>query len=198
MSRSRYIKRHRSIQPLLRAVTVIASISILVTGVTFASLQSRQAVLAGSSIQTATADLKIGTTTTNFGSSHAGFAFSDVVPGAAPAEAANSNFFLKNFGTPVLDLKVAVSSDPANPASVDLGKVYLIITRTDTGAVQKLSVSSLVGAYAAGGIGLTDDLAGGATARYAAQVAMDVDAFTGPSAEIAGIDIVFTGNAVTE
>jgi hypothetical protein len=198
MKRTSPVSHFSSFQPLFRAITVIASVAVLATGVTFAALQSQQAVLTGNTIQTATADLKIGTSATSFASSRTGFTFSEVVPGAAPTGPLSNSFYLKNYGTPALALKIAVSSTPTNTSNVDLSKVYLVLTRIDTNSVQKLSVASLVAGYGSGAVAMTDNLAGGSVAQYKAQISMDADAFTGTSADITGIDLVFTGSVVTQ
>lgn len=193
---SRY--RSRYVQPYLRAVMVISAVTILVTGVTFAALQSQQAVLAGNSIQTATADLKISTDGTTFSNSQVGFAFNEVIPGVGLDAAAGSAFYLKNSGTPTLGLKTAISTIPVNTDAVDLSRVYMVVSRADTHASQKFSVDSLMNSYASGGIALTDSLAGAQTAQYTLQVVMDADAFAGQQAGINGIDLVFSGTAATE
>jgi hypothetical protein len=190
--------RIRSFQPLFRAISVIASVAILATGVTFAALQSQQAVLTGNSIKSATADLQIGTSSTSFAATRTGFSFGNVVPGSAATPADGNSFYLKNGGTPALALKAAVSSTPVNTANVNLAKVYIVFTRVDTNTTQKLSLASLISGYTSGGVAMTDNLAGGAVAQYKTQVSMDADAFTGQSADITGIDLVFSGTAVTQ
>lgn len=192
------LRHHRNFQPLFRAITVIASVAVLVTGVTFAALQSQQAVLTGNSIESATADLRVSGTGSSYSSTKAGFAFGDVIPGGPATGPAANSFYLKNYGTPTMVLKAAISTVPVNPDSVNLEKVYVVLSRVDTNATQKLSIAALVGGYATGGVSLTDNLAGGQAAQYKAQVAMDADAFTGQKAEISGIDIVFRGTAVTQ
>lgn len=192
------VRRRRSVQPLVRAVTVIAAVTILVTGVTYAALQSQQNVLTGNSIQTATANLQIGTSDGTFGTSRSGFSYEDVIPGGAAVPAGGNVFYLRNGSTPALALKMAVSSTPANASNVDLSKVYMVLTRADTDATQKLALSTLVSSYASGGVAVTDNLAGGATAQYKMQVQMDADAFTGTNADINSIDVVFSGTAVTQ
>jgi len=185
-------------QPFLRAIVVISSVTALATGVTFAALQSQNAVLTGNTISTATADLRIGTSATSFGASRTGFSFTGVVPGGPAAPSDGNMFYLKNYGTPLLGLKVAVSSVPTNTSNVDLSKVFLVLTRLDTNTVQSLALDKLVSSNATGGLALTDPLAGGATAQYKAQVQMSTDAFTGTNADIGGIDLVFSGTAVTQ
>lgn len=191
-------QHRRSLQPLLRAITVISSITILVTGVTYAALQSGQAKLAGNTIKTATASLKISLNGNDYSDTQSGLTFADVVPGAATATASTNGFYLKNLGSVPLTLKLAISSTPTNTQNVDLSKVYLVLTRTDTNAVQKLSLGSLVSANATGGTALTDSLKAGTAADYQIAVQMDADAFSGSSADISGIDFVFNGSAVTE
>lgn len=196
--RRNHIRHFQNFQPLFRAVTVISAVAVLVTGVTYAALQSQQAALTGNTIQSATADLRISGTGATYAATKTGFKFGEVIPGAAATGPADSTFYLKNYGTPALGLKVAISTVPVNPDNVNLDKTYLVLTRLDTNSVQKLSVASLVAAHGTGGTPLTDNLAGGLAAQYRAQVAMDADAFSGQSANITGIDIVFNGTAVTQ
>ena len=193
----RYI-RSSSFQPLFRAITVIASVAILATGVTYAALQSQQAVLTGNSISTGTADLKIGTSASNFSNTRAGFTFGNVVPGASESPTDGNSFYLKNFGAPVLSLKIGVTSTPANPANVDLAKVWVNLTRVDSGTTQKFSLGALISGGSSAPLAITDPLTGGAVGQYKVQVSMDSDAFTGQSADIAGIDLVFTGVATAQ
>lgn len=194
----RHYRKFYNFQPLLRAITVIASVAVLATGVTFAALQSQQAVLAGNSINSATADLRISGTGSTYSNTKAGFVFSEVIPGGPAAGSASNTFYLKNFGTPAMALKAAISSVPVNPDNINLDKVYLTIGRADAATNQKLSLASLIASHATGGTALADNLAGGQAAQYRVQVAMDVDAFTGQKADLTGIDIVFNGTAVTQ
>lgn len=194
----RYSRTTATFQPLLRAVAVIASVTVIATGVTFAALQSQSAVLTGNSISTATADLRIGTSATSFGPTRSGFSFGNVVPGGPAAPTEGNMFYLKNYGTPLLGLKVAISSLPTNTSNVDLSKVFLVLTRIDTNSVQNLALDKLVSSNASGGTALTDNLAGGVVAQYKAQIQMSADAFTGTNADIGGIDLIFSGTAVTQ
>lgn len=194
------VNHSASWQPLLRAITVISSVAVLATGVTFAALQSQNATLTGNSIQTATADLKIGTSATSFGTTRSGFSFGGVIPGGTAAPADGNSFWLKNAGTPTLALKIAISSTPTNTGNVDLGKVNLVLTRVDVpgAAAQRIPISALVSAYGTGGVAVAETLSGTTVGQYKAQVEMAADAFTGQSADIGGIDIVFSGSAVTQ
>lgn len=189
---------NRSFQPLLRAITIISSVAVLATGVTFAALQSQQAVLAGNSISTGTADLRIGTTPGSFGTSRSGFIFGDVVPGSAAVPATGNSFYLKNYGSTVLAIKLGISSTPVNNDNVDLGKTYLTVTRVDTNASQKFPLAALIAGGTTAPLALADNLSAGTVAEYRTRVSMDTDAFTGQSADIGGIDLVLTGTAATE
>jgi hypothetical protein len=139
----------KGFQPIARAIIVVSAVAVLATGVTYAALQSQTASLTGNSISTATADLRIGTTASTFSNTRTGFSFANVVPGAVPSPVEGSSFYLKNYGTAPMALKVAIGTVPTNASSVDLTKVYIVFTRVDTSATQKLSVASLVAANAA-------------------------------------------------
>jgi len=184
---------------LARAMSIVASVGIIVTGVTFAALQSQQAVLSGNTIQSATASLLISTTSptsTVYASSKTGFTFANIVPGG-PAQPTNGNaFYLKNTGTANLTLKLNVTSTPTNTSSVDLSKVNVMITRVDTNTTQTTSLQSLVDGAPAGGLTLTDTLAPASSGtQYTVSVSMAADAFTGSSASIGAIDFSFSGTA---
>ena len=49
----------KTMRPLVQAMGIITALMVIVTGVTFAALQSHQAVLKGNSLATAMAELKI-------------------------------------------------------------------------------------------------------------------------------------------
>jgi hypothetical protein len=180
---------------LVRAVMVVATVGVLVTGVTFAALQSQQAVLSGNTIQSASANLLIGTasaTSTAFSSSHSGFTFANVIPGGPAQPTDGNSFYLKNTGTATLAIKLAVSGTPTNTSAVDLSQVSIQITRVDTGTTQTASLQSLID----GSLNLNDTLAPASTGvEYKLSVAMNADAFTGSSASIGAIDFVFSGTA---
>ena len=185
-------------QPLARALIVVSAVAVLATGVTYAALQSKQAALTGNTISTATADLRIGTTELTFSNTRSGFDFTNIIPGTTPAPTEGYSFYLKNYGKAPMVLKYAITTVPTNLSSVDLSKVYLSVTRVDTSATQKISIASLVAAESTGGITLTDNLAGVTVAHYKTQVSMDDDAFSGTSATIGGIDLVFNGTVIAQ
>lgn len=187
--------------PLLRALGVLSAVGVLVTGVTFAALQSQQATLTGNTISSASADLRIGTTSatsTAFADTHAGFSFKDIIPGGPAMPADGFTFYLKDAGTAPLALKLAIGSVPANTSNMDLSKVSVQLTRVDngvSGTPQTVSLQALIDP--ATKLSLTDPLASGTVATYKLRVLMAADAFEGSSATIGGIDLVFSGTAVT-
>lgn len=183
--------------PVLRAAGVLAAVSIVVSGVTFAALQSQQATLTGNTIQSASADLRIGTSASTFAASRTGFSFQDVIPGGPAVPTDGYSFWLKNYGTAPLSLKLAIGAAPANTSNVDLSKVMVQLVRVDNNAAQTMSVQALVDGYPANGLAITDPIAPSAIVQYKLRASMAADAFSGSGASIGGIDLVFSGNAVT-
>lgn len=175
--------------PLLRAVLVVGVVGAVVTGVTFAALQSQQAALTGNSIQSATADLRIGTSASTFDSARSGFNFKDVIPGGQPMPTDGHSFYLKNYGTAPLSLKVVIGNTPTNVSSIDVSKVHLQLTRVDSDTVQTASLQGLMTT----GLAITDPITPSSVVQYKLRAVMDEDAFSGTGAALSGIDLVFSG-----
>jgi len=185
----KFMKAHG---PLLRAVAVVGVAGVLATGVTFAALQSQQASLTGNTIQSATADLRIGTSASTFDTNRNGFSFKDIVPGGAAMPVDGFSFYLKNYGTAPLNLKLALGGTPTNTSNADLSKVKLQLSRADNeNGAQTASLQALTSA----GLALADPIAPGAVVQYKLRAAMDDDAFSGTAASLGGIDLVFSGVA---
>lgn len=182
-------------RPLLRAVVVMGVVLVIVSGVTFAALQSQQATLTGNTIESATADIRISIDNNTYSSSHTGFDFSSVIPGGPAVPTAGYPFFLKNYGTTNSLIKMAVSSVPTNSNNVDLSKVSVIITRVGGGPTQTFTLANLISTYADGGTALTEVLPTNTFYQYKIQVSMASDAFTGSGAALGNIDFVFSGTA---
>lgn len=192
------MKRAHSIKPLARAIAVMATVAVIVSGVTFAALQSQQAVLAGNTIETASADLRVSNDGNTYSNSLSGFDFANLVPGGAAVPTAGYNFYLKNFGGTPLLLKLSVASTIANPDDVDLSKVNVILTSIGSGAQpQSFSLADLVAASSTGGVSLNSPspLMAGTQQKFAVQVSMAADAFSGSSASLGNIDLTFNGLA---
>lgn len=180
---------------IFKSLVVMFSLVALAGGVGFAALQSPSATLTGNSIHSATADLRIGTSASSFAATRSGFDFADVVPGGPAKPEPGQSFWLKNYGTATMGVKMSIGSVPVNTSSVDLSKVYLVITRQDTLTAQTFTVQSLVDAHPAGNA-ITEPINPSAVVEYKLQVKMDADAMTGSGAAITGIDLVFNGAAV--
>jgi hypothetical protein len=192
------MRKHKNFQPLLRAVMVMAVVGAVVSGVTFAALTSQQAVLAGNTIETATADLRVSTDGTTYSNSLSGFDFANIVPGGSAVPAAGYNFYLKNFGGTPLLLKLSVGSTIANPNNVDLSKVNVILSSIGSGAQpQSFTLAALIAANTTGGVALTSPspLMNGTQQKFAVQVSMASDAFSGSNASLGSIDFDFSGLA---
>ena len=193
------MQRRSFIKPIARASLIITLTLGLVTGVTYAALQSQQSKFTGSTIQTATANLLVSQDGINFSNSQAGFTFANVIPGGSLAPTNGYSIILKNAGGTALALKLAVSSTPTNPDNVDLNKVFVHLTSTVSGATaMSIPLQSLIDSSATGGYALTNPavLFAGNTYQYILQVSMAKDAFVGPSATIGAIDLSFSGATV--
>ena len=187
----------RNVRPILRATLVLGSVGIIATTATFTALQSQQVVLAGNTINSATASLLISTDGTTFNNSKPGFTFSNIVPGGASVPSSGYSTYLKNSGSSNLSLKASISSTPSNLNNVDLTKVFLHITRADNSFDQSFSLKSLMDSYATGGTPIGDTVNAAATTQYLLRVSMSSDAFSNSNGiTISGVDIVFTGIAL--
>jgi hypothetical protein len=105
-----------AISPVVRAVLVIGAVAALVTGVTFAALES-EATLTQNTIAGADA-LKVNNDPANevFNQSEQGFDFANVVPGIASSQ--TENFELQNTSTTVVNVNVQIPTPPALPTGV--------------------------------------------------------------------------------
>jgi hypothetical protein len=117
----------QKISPLVRAVAVIGSVAALVSGVTFAALQS-QATLTDNTISSATAGLvvnnQVGNDTT-FSPAEPGFAFTNLIPGTASDA---KPFQLRNSGTVPLDVYVELNNEEVLPAGVTGDEISFTFT----------------------------------------------------------------------
>jgi len=191
--------RFRKYLPLSRLIGITAAVVVIVSGVTFAVLQSQQVKLTGNTIQTATANLHLSEDGVNYTDTLAGFGFDNLVPGGSAVPTNGDAVFLKNDGGTALTLKLAVSSVPLNPSNVDLSKVHVIVMPVSGGSTQNFTLQSLISSYSTGGqtILTPTQLAINMVAQYRIQVSMDSDAFSGPSASISNVDFSFSGVTVS-
>lgn len=99
----------RQINPLARAIVVIGAIMALVTGVTFAALNS-SATLTGNTLGTASANAELLLWNgSEFASTAPGFNFSGLVPGQ---KSEKFGFYFKNNGNTALNLTAQVDAAP--------------------------------------------------------------------------------------
>jgi len=190
------MRRRRSKLSIIRSLLVILAVGVATTGISFAALQGTPVSLTGNTINTGTVDLRISKDGITFTTpSMAGFSFDGVVPGGAAVPAAGNTVYLKNNGNVNIALKAGISTTPLNNSGVDLTKTHLIFTRTDDGGVPvTISVKALIDSYAGGGTNLNDAIAAGTTATYSLKASMDADAYSGASASISNITLVFSGS----
>lgn len=180
---------------LARVVGVVAATMVVVSGVTFAALQSQQDTLTGNTIETATANLQLSKDGINYGDTQTGFDFNNLIPGGPAVPTAGYGFYLKNSGDTPLAVKFAINSIPDNPNNVDLSKVNLLVTTVGSGgAAQSFTLQSLIDASPSGGLPLNGAaLPFGQLQQYKLQVSMTTDAIIGSSASLGNLDLVFSG-----
>ncbi|HSW85076.1 MAG TPA: hypothetical protein VLF79_00480 [Candidatus Saccharimonadales bacterium] len=189
------IQRFKNSRTMLRALLVTAAVVIVVSGVTFAALQSQEDILTGNTIETATANLQISKDGSNFGNSQTGFDFANLVPGGSAQPATGYSLYLKNSGSAPLALKMSIASIPTNHDNVDLSKVSVLLTTVGSGtSAQSFNLDGLIAAASTGGLSVSGaNLTNGSIQQYKLQVSMASDAINGSSANLSNIDIVFNG-----
>lgn len=182
-----------------RSAGVIAAVMVVTCGMAFALLQS-QDKLTGNSIETESANMVVSQNDSNYGQTTSGYHFTGIIPGTQASQ--TEHFFLKNVGTAPLALKLSSASTPANPSSVDLSKVKIILTPFDTttfmpGTPQSFSFQSLVDAGSVGvSINYPAALAANSKEEFNIQVAIDDGAVGSAGASLSNIDLAFTGTAI--
>lgn len=184
--------------PWLRAVLILAAVGLVVGRVTFAALQSQQAVLSGNMIESATAALQLSTDGANYASSQQGFNFSGLIPGgpAMPSQYGGKPLWFKNNGNATLTIKAMITTPPTVTGDVDLAKVFVVITPASGGTAQTVSLAALQAANSSGGVSLNIPvITAGSQVQYNIQASMATDAFAGNSASIQNLNIVFVGSA---
>ncbi len=181
------------------AISVTAGLAVILSGVAFAALQSQPGVLRGNTIQTASANLEVSPNNINFSNSMEGYSFNDLIPGGQPLPNPAYRVFLRNSGSTPLALKLGVSGQIANPNSVNLNKVHIILTSpSDSSMKDNLTLQDLINANSSGGLVLAhaNRLNSGEVTSFLIQVSMESDAITGPTASLSNIDLNFGALAV--
>ncbi len=185
--------------PLTRAITIITAAIVLLTGITFAAMQSQNAVLQGNSITSATANLLIGDSAGNYAASVAGFSFSNVEPGSYQPSTGGI-FTLRNAGTSTLQLHIGLNPTHfTNQNNANLDRIFIGITPVTGGARQEFSLANLIAAYNAGSYSdLNLRLPGDSDQQFKLQVFIGTDAVASSAQQLTltGIDLVFNGQSV--
>jgi hypothetical protein len=188
----------RLVNPVLRAIGVIGIVAGLVTGVTFAALNS-QAVLADSSISTSTATLKLWDGD-SFESLAPGFHVTDLVPGSGSGE---KLFYFQNGGTVALNITAHIPDAPAAPAGgygfSGFENVKVTFTNKHGGATIDTTMAALLAGevslpgnpLSAGAQG--DSNVADAEGNYAVTFDINPAAVTGSHAGVGDFNVVFTG-----
>lgn len=183
----------------LRSSIVLLGVGVVITGVTYAALQSSNTTLANNTINVGTADLRISTDGVSFPTSiSTGLTFNSVVPGGAAVPTDGYTIYLKNIGSVNLAIKAGIGPvAPTNLNNVDLSKTYLHITRTDGTYDQSFSLKSLIDGYVSG-VSTGDTIITGAVVQYKLRVSMDSTAYSGSGSgvTISGINLVFSGSGI--
>lgn len=189
------MKRFKNFKALARALGVTSAAVVVVSGVTFAALQSQQDTLTANTIETATANLQLSIDGSYFSNSMPGYDFNNLIPGGPAMPVAGAPVYLKNTGNTALALKLAVSSVPSNPNNIDLSKINVLLTTVGGGgSPQSFSLQSLMDAANSGGLDITSgNIAAGNTGQYKLQIAIASDAVIGSSASLGNIDFAFNG-----
>lgn len=183
----------------LRLLVVMAIVGVVTTGVTYAALQSQQAILSGNTIESATAALQVSKDGGTYASSINGFDFPGLVPGgpAMPSQYGGYPIWFKNIGSAPLNMNVSVNGVPTTTGDVDLSKVSVILTPIGGGGTaQTISLAALIANSTGGTTAMTlPSVNPGVVIQYKLQVQMAADAFTGPNATITNLNLVFGGTA---
>ncbi len=186
------------VKPWLRNIVAAMGVSAIVGGITFAALQSQQAILAGNTIDSATASLQLSIDGGNYANTQPGFAFTGLIPGgpAMPTETNGKPLWFKNNGSAPLSLQAMIINAPTTTGDIDLNKVFVVFTPVSGGTAQSVSVASLVAGATHGGVQLNiPALGAGNIVQYHIQVSMSADAFSSNTASIRDLNLAFSGNA---
>lgn len=195
------MRKQQNLRVWLRACVVMLIVGVTTSGVTYAALQSQQAVLSGNTIASATAALQISKDGGTYSSTANGFDFPGLVPGgpAQPSQYGGYPLWLKNNGSASLNVNISINGTPTTTGDIDLSKVSLVLTPvTGGGTAQTISLATLITNSTGGSTSLSiPALTPGTIMQYKVQVQMAADAFTGSSATISNLNLVFGGVAAT-
>lgn len=191
----RAIKRRAGI----RAAAIFSAAAVLLTGVTYASMQSQNDTLQGNTIMSATASLQILGANGIYADTAPGFTFSNLEPGGAAGPVPGHTVSLKNTGSTILALKASINGTTySNPQHINIGKVQFTFTPSTGGTGLSATMAALCTGYnTAVPLPLSISLAPGQTMDISlqAQLAADAVTTTTTGVSLSGIDVIFSGNA---
>jgi hypothetical protein len=188
------------ISALMRAAAVVTGTVGIVSGVTFASLQSQAAVLKGNSIQTANAGLQVSTDGTTYASSVPGYGIGGLVPGGMPMPSNGGLVYVKNTGTAAEAVSLSIPSGFTNTDNLDLTKVHVVLSPIGAGAGQNVVLQDLIDAGVAGiplTVGNATHLFAGNTTGFTIKFSLDSDAIVTTGATVNNLDFDLIGTAVS-
>lgn len=192
--------RSRHGTAIWRTLSVLCAVILLLTGVTFAAMQSQDATLQGNSITSASASLVIGDANGGYASAASGFSFENLEPGGQPMPSPGFDLKLRNNGSSNLMLQMSINpGNFANANHANIDRIYITLTPKNGGPTLQYSLQSLLVAHTNNTPESLDImLPAGQTGQYVLQVQMAADSVTDTSAGVAlsGIDLVFSGKTV--
>ncbi len=189
--------RLRSINPVLRATGVIGVTAAMVTGVTFAALNT-QATLTDNTISTATVGLEVGLTADNLSATEDGFDVTGLIPGTG----VDQDFYLRNTGNTPLDVTANVPNLPAAPEDgygfTGFENLTVKLTSEACAEVINTNMQALHDGQVALPCNALDDVgAEGTATKYTAHIDILPDAVSGTHAGVGNFNLVFTGATVS-
>lgn len=182
------------VNPVFRAVGVIGAVAALVTGITFAALNS-QATLTNSTIDTATANLKLWDGD-SFESSAPGFTITNLIPGTGSG---NLPFYFQNSGGVGLNLTAHVPAAPTASGFSGWNNLKVTFHNDFTDSTTSTNMQDLLdgnvplsgGALSAGAQGNSG--APNTEGNFTAKFDITPAAVTGSSASVGAFNIDFAG-----
>lgn len=197
MSRQKHTTTNRHLTaPLIRFTGLLIALITLVSGVTYAALQSQDALVQNSTISSSIAALQLSSNGVDFTDSIPGFVFGNIKPGGQPMPNTGYPVYIKNTGTTTVALTLAVKDTLAQTGNMDMSKVHVLVTPVQLGGtMQDILLSDLVAQSATGGVPLTQakSLMTGASTGFFVQVSMEKDAVNGPGASLSHVDFAISG-----
>lgn len=180
---------------IARATGVIGATVALVTGITFAQLGSNTVTLTNTTINSATASLKIWDGST-FTTTANGFTITGLVPGQGSP---NEPVYFKNDGGVDLNLTTTVTNTPALNNINSAADVKVKITNDDTGQIKNTTLAALEAGNVvmpgnplpAGAQGDSNNLV--TPGNYHFNFDISPAAVSGSNASVGAFDFAFTG-----